>query len=387
MSDSGATHVVHVMNRLDVGGLENGVVNLINRMPGERFRHTIVCLSGYDEDFRRRIRTPGVEVLSLGKRPGKDPAAYLRMWRVLRRLRPDIVHTRNFGTIDMQWVAALAGVPRRIHGEHGWWASDPLGQNPRHLGLRRLCRPVIHVFVAMSKDIAQWLVTSVGVNPRKIRQLYNGVDTERFFPRTVALGSDEIVIGTVGRLDAVKNHEGLIVAFQSLLAGLPDQASRLRLVIAGDGPLRQRLQEVARDAGIGGQVSFPGVTHDVPSILRGFDVFVLPSVNEGISNTILEAMASSLPVVAARVGGNPELVESGRTGTLYDPSVSAALGDALKTYLLDPNLRRAHGSAGRDRVERHFSLSAMVSGYEALYRMSPGRPGNGVETPVHGQMH
>lgn len=375
------------MNRLDVGGLENGVVNLINRMPGERFRHSIVCLSGYDEDFRRRIRTPGVEVLSLGKKPGKDPAAYLRMWRALRRLRPDIVHTRNFGTIDMQWVAALAGVPRRIHGEHGWEASDPRGQNRRHLGLRRLCRPVIHVFVAMSKDIAQWLESSVGVNPQKIRQLYNGVDTERFFASDVRAGADEIVIGTVGRLDAVKYHEGLIVAFQRLLAELPSVASGLRLVIAGDGPLRQRLEGLARDAGIEAQVTFAGVTHDVPLILRRFDVFVLPSINEGISNTILEAMASSLPVVAARVGGNPELVESGRTGTLYDPAVPGALGDALKAYVLDPELRRVHGVAGRDRVERHFSLGAMVAGYEALYCTCPARPGSGVETPARGRMH
>jgi sugar transferase (PEP-CTERM/EpsH1 system associated) len=386
MSDSGATHVVHVINRLDVGGLENGVVNLINRLPGERFRHTIVCLSGYDEDFRRRIRTQGVEVLSLGKKPGKDPAAYLRMCRVLRRLRPDVVHTRNFGTVDMQWVAALAGVPRRIHGEHGWEASDPKGQNPRYLALRRLCRPVIHVFVPMSKDLARWLQASVGVSPRKIQQLYSGVDTERFCRSPGRPGSDEIVIGTVGRLDAVKNHEELIAAFRRLLGELPDIAPRLRLVIAGDGPLRQRLQELARDAGIGDRVVFSGVAKDVPSVLRSLDVFALPSVNEGISNTILEAMASSLPVVAARVGGNPELVENGRTGTLYDPAAPDSLADALKPYLLDAGLRHAHGAAGRDRVERHFSLGTMVSRYEALYRTSPARPGDGAETPVHGHM-
>jgi glycosyltransferase involved in cell wall biosynthesis len=238
----------------------------------------------------------------------------------------------------------------------------------------------------MSKDIARWLETSVGVNPRKIRQLYSGVDTERFCRSPGRPGSDEIVIGTVGRLDAVKNHEELIAAFRRLLGELPDIAPRLRLVIAGDGPLRQRLQELARDAGIGDRVVFSGVAKDVPSVLRSLDVFALPSVNEGISNTILEAMASSLPVVAARVGGNPELVENGRTGTLYDPAAPDSLADALKPYLLDAGLRHAHGAAGRDRVERHFSLGTMVSRYEALYRTSPARPGDGVETPVHGHM-
>ncbi len=264
MSGSGATHVVHVMNRLDVGGLENGVVNLINSMPRERFRHSIICLSGYDEDFRRRIRTPGVEVLSLGKKPGKDPAAYLRMWRLLRRLRPDIVHTRNFGTIDMQWVAALAGVPRRIHGEHGWEATDPAGLNTRNVLIRKACRPVVHCFAPMSQDISRWLQNSIGVPSDRIRQLYNGVDTARFFPaapgdafrRLLQEGWDAraIVIGTVGRLDPVKNQRALIHAFDEVLQRLPDCAESLRLAIVGEGPCRVELESLIQSLGLAEKV-------------------------------------------------------------------------------------------------------------------------------------
>ena len=143
--------VVHVIHRLDFGGLENGLVNLVNCMPADRFRHAIVCLAGFEPDFRDRIQRSDVEVISLGKRPGKDLAPYARMWRVLRRLAPSVVHTRNLGTVDMQWIAAAAGVPHRVHGEHGWEASDPCGRNPKALRIRRACRPVIHLYVPMSQ--------------------------------------------------------------------------------------------------------------------------------------------------------------------------------------------------------------------------------------------
>src|SRR5262245_33449098 len=118
--------ICHVIYRLDYGGLENGLVNLVNHLPRERFRHAIVCLAGVGA-MRARIERDDVRVLSIDKRAGKDPASYARTWRVFRELRPDVVHTRNLGTIDLQWVAWAAGVRRRLHGEHGWEATDPRG--------------------------------------------------------------------------------------------------------------------------------------------------------------------------------------------------------------------------------------------------------------------
>ena len=174
--------IAHVIFKLDFGGLENGLVNIVNRMPPERYRHAIVCLAGFNPEYRRRISRKDVDVIPIGKRPGKDFPAYALVWKTLRRLRPDIIHTRNLGTIDLQWVAAAAGVPRRVHGEHGWEASDPRGQNRKNLRIRRACRPVIHRYVPMSQDIARWLERDVRVNPARIRQIYSGVDTERFRP-------------------------------------------------------------------------------------------------------------------------------------------------------------------------------------------------------------
>lgn len=173
--------IAHVIHRLDYGGLENGLVNLINGLPAERFRHHVICLAGFS-DFRARITREDVVVESLDKQEGKDPGAYLRLWHMFRRLRPDLVHTRNFGTVDLQWVAAAAGVRRRVHGEHGWVAGDARGQDPHTLRIRRACRPAIQRYVAMSRDIAQWLERDVGVPSRRIRQIYNGVDSTRFQP-------------------------------------------------------------------------------------------------------------------------------------------------------------------------------------------------------------
>jgi sugar transferase (PEP-CTERM/EpsH1 system associated) len=386
MTAESRRHVVHVIYRLDVGGLENGMVNLVNRMPAERYRHTILCLAGYSESFRQRITRRDVAVLSVDKRPGKDLAAYGRVWRLLRHLRPDVVHTRNLGTVDMQWIAAAAGVRVRVHGEHGWEATDPKGRNPRSLMIRRACRPVIHSYVPMSCDIAGWLATDVRVDPARIRQLYSGVDAQKFHPPARGAAADEphkaispaglpagfldgnpVVIGTVGRLDPVKNQAILLEA----LRGLSDQgaaaASDVRLVIAGDGPLRDSLEAEAARLGVSGRVWFAGSRSDTPDVLRALDVFVLPSLNEGVSNTILEAMATGLPVVAARVGGNPELVLDGVTGTLYDPSAPGGAEEALLRYVTDPALRRTHGAAGLARAVQKFSLDAMVQRYVDLY--------------------
>ena len=363
--------VAQVIYRLDYGGLENGVVNLVNRMPAERYRQAVVCLAGFGREFRNRIRRDDVEVVSIDKQPGKDPAAYVRMWHTLRRLRPAIVHTRNLGTVDMQWVAVAAGVPRRVHGEHGWEASDPRGLNPRSLRIRRACRPAVHRYVPMSRDLADWLQSAVRVPGSRIRQAYSGVDTGRFRPATtseIAARAAHIVrIGTVGRLDPVKNHAALLKSVRAILDRRSELGTVLRLTIVGDGPQRAALESMTRELGLQGKVEFTGTRDDTADLMRTFDVFVLASMNEGISNTILEAMATGLPVLAARVGGNPELVVPDVTGLLYDPADGEGLTAGLTRYVDEPALRDAHGRAGRERVLANFSLESMIQRYLEIY--------------------
>jgi sugar transferase (PEP-CTERM/EpsH1 system associated) len=359
--------IAHVVHRFDYGGLENGVANLVNGLPADRYRQAIVGLAGIGA-FRERVRRPEVELVSMDKREGKDPAAYVRLWRWLRARRPAIVHTRNVGTVDCQWVAWAAGVPGRVHGEHGWEASDPFGTESRPLRLRRLCRPVIQRYVPMSRDLGRWLEQTVGVPCERIRQLYSGVDVHRFCPEPgAAAARDQVVIGTVGRLDPVKNQAALVGALRRIHDRDPARAGHLNLIIVGDGPQRVALEDCVRAAGLQGQVSLVGARQDVPALMRRMDVFALPSTNEGISNTVLEAMASGLPVVATRVGGNPELVVDGVTGALVAPGDEAALAEALARYAGDPGLRRAHGAAARTRAVEEFSIEAMMKRYSDLY--------------------
>lgn len=370
--------VAHLVHRLDVGGLENGLVNLINHMSAERYRHAIVCLTDFNPEFRRRIRRADVEVYALRKREGHDWGLYGRCWTVLRRLRPTIVHTRNLAALEMQGPALLAGVRARIHGEHGW--DMQAASNPRHCRLRRLCKPLVGHYIALSGELETYLRDAVGTPAASITRICNGVDSERFHPgrdrSPLPSGfapPDALVVGTVGRLEPVKDQSNLARAFIRLVESVPEARRRLRLVIVGDGSLRAEVENLLAEAGLRDLTWLPGARDDVSDLLRALDLFVLPSRAEGISNTILEAMACGLPVVATAVGGNAELVVDGLTGRLVPAGDPAALAAAIQTYLDDPGLLDAHGVAGRRRVEERFSLDAMVAAYLAVYDAVSGR--------------
>ncbi len=374
--DPAAPLILHLVYRFDTGGLENGVVNLINHMPPAAFRHAVVALTEVVPTFSARIRRDGVRFLSLHKPPGHGVKLYPRLLRLYREWQPAIVHTRNLAALECQVPAALAGVPVRIHGEHGRDADDPDGSRRRYQWLRRAYRPFVHRYVALSADLERYLADKVGVPQQRIAQIYNGVDLRRFEradgERVAPSGCPFVepslfVVGTVGRMQTVKAQPLLAQAFVRALQLQPALRERLRLVMVGDGPLRAEAQAVLDAAGVGSLAWLPGERSDVPDVMRGLDCFALPSLAEGISNTILEAMASGLPVVAARVGGNGELVVDERTGRLVPPGDVDALAAALAGMAADPAAAAAMGRAGRQRVVQHFSLSAMVAAYQALY--------------------
>lgn len=359
--------IAHIVFRFGVGGLENGIVNLINRMPEAAYQHAIICLTDYDAEFFQRIKRPDVGVHALHKAPGKDIGSYWRLWRLLRCLKPDVVHTRNLGTIDCLPIAAAAGVPVRIHGEHGWDVHDLHGTNRKYRWLRRAMTPFIHRYIVVSRQLGDWLRGTVKIPKNKIIHICNGVDTQRFTQRTVDELPDSFVIGFAGRFADVKDPLNLVEAFIILLQTRPDLQGRVRLLMLGDGKLHAEAISRLQRSGYGEYADLPGSSNDVASQLQRMSVFVLPSRNEGISNTILEAMATGLPVVATRVGGNPELVCENDNGLLVSPEDSTALAHALIRYLDAPDSVRTHGQAGRHHVETLFSLQTMVEAYMQVY--------------------
>lgn len=367
--------IAHVLYRLDVGGLENGLVNLVNNLPSTQFRHAIVCLSDYT-DFSKRITNPDVALFAIRKPPGNSPRMHWRVWRLLRRLRPRLLHSRNLAALECQITAALAGVPARVHSEHGRDMGDLDGRNRVDLGIRRALRPLIHRTIALSRDLEHYLLDTVEVERTRLSQIYNGVDTDRFrpasprpqLPHPMFAQSDLIVVGTVGRMEPVKDPLNLARAFVRCTQTMPAMRGRLRLVMIGDGSLRPQVEDTIARAGLSGQAWLPGARAGIDEILRGLDVFVLPSLSEGISNTILEAMATGLPIVATRTGGNPELVQEGDTGFLPAPGDDDALAQAIGRYVQDGAMRAAHGGRARQVALERYSLGNMVSRYAEIYR-------------------
>ena len=366
--------VAHLIHGWHCGGLEKMLATIVRCTPPDRYRHAIICLTHvFDPDFQ--ALDAEIPVISLHKQPGQDPRAALRLYRLLRELRPAILHTRNVGTLEGQFTARLAGVPFGIHGAHGRDSYDLDGS--RYLRLRKAMRPFIDHYIAVSRDLGRWLIETVDVPARHVTQIYNGVDTELFYPRQLLANGAEgvlppasagkLVIGTVERLQETKDPLNLLHAFIHLLSAHPRLRTQVHLLIVGDGPLRGTVEQLIEQSGIGDVVTLTGMRNDTPELLRTMDIFVLPSLAEGTSNTILEAMASGLPVVATDVGGNPELVRNESTGLLVPAANPAALADAIAQLISDPGLRAKYGGSGRERVLAHFSTQQMVETYLSVY--------------------
>jgi sugar transferase (PEP-CTERM/EpsH1 system associated) len=369
--------IAHVVYRFAVGGLENGVVNLINHMPHTKWRHVVVSLTDIDPGFAARIQRTDVQCFALHKPPGQGIWQYPKLFKLYRRLQPAVVHTRNLAALEAQVPAWGARVPVRLHGEHGRDVEDLHGQSVRHQWMRRTYKPFVQHYIALSRDLSAYLQDRVGVPGHRLTQIYNGVDQQRFNP--APQGRSQIegspfndprywLAGTVGRMQTVKAQPHLAQAFVQVLQQHPVLRDRLRLVMVGEGPLRAECEAILRDQGLSACAWFSGERSDVPDVMRGLNCFVLPSVAEGISNTILEAMSSGLPVLATNVGGNADLVAEGRTGHLVPAADVHALAHSLAALALDPLQAASMGHEGRRKLEAQFSLGAMVAAYEGVYQ-------------------
>lgn len=376
MIDRTRSLVVHVVYRFAVGGLENGVVNLVNRLPQDAWRHVVVSLTENDGHFCRRVTRPDVDYVALNKGPGHALPLYPTLFGLFRKLDPVIVHTRNLAALEACVPAWAARVPARVHGEHGWDIHDLDGSSPRYQWVRRAYRPFVTRYVALSTNIERYLQQRVGIPASRIEQIYNGVDTAAFYPAPRGRSAIEAcpfqnpglwLVGTVGRMERVKDQTNLARAFVRALDLHPGARERMRLVMVGQGALRPEVEAILDGARARELAWLPGERSDIPAILRGLDCFVLPSLAEGVSNTILEAMASGLPVVATRVGANGELIEDGMTGRLVRAGDHDALANGILAYLDAPSTARRHGGAGRRRAESRFSLERMVERYHRLY--------------------
>ena len=371
-------HVAHILYSFSTGGLENGVVNIINRLPEDQYQHSIICVTDYDEAFYKRIKTNNTKIYQLHKAPGLGLKWLWQCWLLLRKLKPDVCHTRNLSALEAQLAGFMAGIKLRIHGEHGWDVSDLGGKNVKYQKLRKFFKPLVNQYIALSIEAKDYLLDKIGVKTTKVNHICNGVDINLFTAEKTkehfddfAIDKDDIVFGTVGRLAAVKNQTYLLKAFVHLVQANPDKGVNLKLIIIGDGVLMPELISMVEAAQLEKQVLLAGQRSDVAQCMKAMDIFVLPSLAEGISNTLLEAMATGLPYIATAVGGNGDLIfPPHKTTHLVPINEVSALAEAMAQYVNQPSLISEHSELVRQHCEKHFSIEHMVNKYHKLYQLA-----------------
>ncbi|HMF11872.1 MAG TPA: glycosyltransferase [Gemmataceae bacterium] len=354
-SSHGQIRVAHVTLGLDVGGLEKLLVEFARQANRERFELRFVSLTSRGT-LAEEIEACGWPVTALEAPAGFRPRITVTLARLLRRWQIDLVHTHDEKPLVYAGPAArLAGVRRVVHTRHG--QRPQLTRRQRFL-VRIASRLTDH-FVCVSQDIARHTVEQ-GVAGHLVRTIWNGIDTERF--AYVGARADGPIV-CVARLSPEKGVVDLVHATALAIHECPS----LRVEIAGDGPCLAQLKNLTEELGISGHVRFLGQVRDVPALLAQASLFVLPSLSEGVSLTLLEAMARGLPVVATRVGGNCEVVVHGETGLLVPAKDPGALAVEMLQLRSDPQRADAMGRAGRRRMEHLFDVRSMVAAYQSLY--------------------
>jgi glycosyltransferase involved in cell wall biosynthesis len=347
------------------GGAERVISNLASSLDPERFR-AILCLfrPGW---IQERSESRGVGTHIIPTHGMTDWRWALRFNRLLRQEQVDLIHAHEFdANVQGTFVAAMSGVPLvgTVHGKNYFWEKFR-----RRVAYRWVSRRA--TMVAVSQNLKEFVMEKVGISPDRIKVIYNGVDALPYCDRTdveqcrkeLRIPQNDHLVGVVGNLYPVKGHQYLIDGIPAVLKKCPNTS----FVFAGRGQLEPELKEQVHRLGLDKRVHFLGLRQDIPRILAMLDVFVQPSLSEGLSMAILEAMIAGKPVVATQVGGNPELVLEGETGFLVPPRDSQALASSLVTLLTNKEQAAQLAEKGKSRAAGQFSLETMVRAYQALY--------------------
>lgn len=358
--------VLHLSSSSGPGGAERIVCALAASLNTSRYRSIVgLFRPGWlkDECEKRKL---SVHVLpSDGFMNWKW---MLACYRLIKKERVDLIQAHEFdANVHGALVAKLAGIPlvATVHGKNRFY------EKARRRWAFRLVSRMVQL-VAVSEELKRFIVEQTGISEKRIKVIYNGVDDSigsdhmdaEAFKRGLGVPGGHRVVGVVGNLYPVKGHTYLLAAIPEILKVCPETT----FLFAGRGELEVSLKAQARDLGIEGHVQFLGLRQDIPRLLEIMDVFAMPSLSEGLSIALLEAMAAGKPAVVTHVGGNPELVKDGVTGRLVPPKDPEALALALCGLLSDPKQRRQYGAEARKRVAAEFTLRAMVMRYEQAYR-------------------
>jgi len=361
-------NILHIVLSLNIGGLETFVIDLV-RKGSNATKGNVVCLESLG---LLGESIDDIVIFSLGKTPGIQLECIAKIRTIIERYNIDLIHTHNEGA---HFYGAIAGFFSRVpvvHTRHGIHDPGDIKLKMLEWFSSLLSKKVIGV----SRDISNLYIEKIKIPRSKVTTILNGVDHELFVNRagnrelifkTGSL-SEVILIGIVARLALVKDHKTLFAACRIVA----ESHKNFRLVVIGDGPEMDNLMEFSQQQGLSEIIIFTGARRDITDLLNCLDVFALSSLSEGVSMTLLEAMACELPVVATHVGGNPEVVVDGETGFLVPPANPTAFAEKLLFLMNSIGLRKKMGLAGRMQVLENYSIQKSICEYEKCYRQVLG---------------
>lgn len=353
--------VLQIIPCFRFGGAEIMCENLILAQSAQGCSVTVVSLYDEHTPISRRVEAAGIRVIYLDKKLGLDVSMFGKLTRIMKQEKPDVVHT-HLDVIKYATVAAkLAGVRKCVHTVHTLAHIEAEGRIQKVLNTL-FFRLGWSVPAALSPEVQESIAVFYKLDPRKIPVIYNGVELSHCMPKETYAAGETVDILHVGRFDYPKNHGGLLRAFRILL----DRCPRCRLHLVGDGELRPQLEALAEELKITDSVRFHGMQENVYPYLHNADIFVLPSLYEGIPMTVIEAMGTGLPIVATKVGGVPDLLRSEENGILVSCE-EAAVADALERLVKDPTLRERIGKQAKEDSTA-FSAGTMAARYGEVYR-------------------
>lgn len=355
---------------LDIGGIETLILELCKRLMSSQRYLPLVCTFQKNGKLQTEFDSAGVPIFVIEKGYGTDWRLPLKLARIFRREKVNIIHTHN----ESQWLyggiaAKLCQLPI-VHTEH----TAPDYHEKRWKMIERFLAMMTPQITTVSKGVAYFMTEHERIPSRKIKVIYNGVEVEKYTvsidvkkqKKELNIRENELIVGNVSRLVPIKDHITLLYAFKDVSRRIP----MAKLLIAGDGPLRDELLALRGKLGLHEKVNFLGFQRNIPALLKVFDVFAfssIPSIKEGLSISVLEAMASGLPVVSTGVDGTAEAVINGKTGFVVPPKDATRMAEAICKLLLDREEAKSMGERGEERVKRYFNFEKMIKEYENIY--------------------
>lgn len=364
--------IAHVVFNLGTGGVELGLRRLILGLDPDRYEQIVVPVM-------RGVEVPGARVVALNREPTGYKFLVGQFAKLFRQLKPDIVHSRNWPTLEAVPGAWLAGVPAILHCEHGRNANDAQGEPLRQRVMRYVYYSMADRVLTVSEDLKQYLHKTVHVPEKRLQLISDGVDTNEFradaeararIRHSFQIADDAFVLGTVARFDPVKDLRVLLRAAEIIVR----RGVNAHVMMVGYGPLRETLERESQALPVlQGRVHFSGETKEVVQWLSTMDAFVLTSLFEGTSVALLEAMSVGVPPVVTRVGGNPEVVSDERYGYLIETKDEMGLAVRLEGLAANRELREQIGRACRQRIQERYELNDLFRRYEQVYLEMLGR--------------